>query len=87
MRRRGEPEVVEHLGTRTSYTYQLEAFASAVRNARAVTTDADWAVANMESSTLPSPQRPCRRTRAVEVFGVRFPRAEYLDRVVAGQDV
>lgn len=48
IRRHGEPEVVEHLGTRTSYTYQLEAFASAVRNGRAVTTDADWAVATME---------------------------------------
>ena len=46
IRRQGEPEVVEHLGTRTSYTYQLEAFASAVRNGRAVTTDADWAVGN-----------------------------------------
>jgi predicted dehydrogenase len=44
----GEPEVVEHLGTRTSYTYQLEAFASAVRNGRAVTTHADWAVGNAE---------------------------------------
>ncbi len=48
IRRHGEPEVVEHLGTRTSYTYQLEAFASAVRNGRAVTTDADWAVGNAE---------------------------------------
>jgi predicted dehydrogenase len=48
VRRHGEPEVVEHLGTRTSSTYQLEAFASAVRNGRAVTTDADWAVGNAE---------------------------------------
>ncbi|GAA2486449.1 Gfo/Idh/MocA family oxidoreductase [Terrabacter carboxydivorans] len=48
VRRHGEPEVVEHLGTRTSYTYQLEAFASAVRNGRAVTTDADWAVGNAQ---------------------------------------
>jgi hypothetical protein len=48
IRRHGEPEVVEHLGTRTSYTYQLEALASAVRNGRAVTTDAGWAVGNAE---------------------------------------
>jgi predicted dehydrogenase len=31
LRRSGEAEVVEHLGSRSSYTYQLEAFAAAVR--------------------------------------------------------
>ena len=39
---------VEHLGTRTSYMYQLEAFASAVRNGAPVLTDADDALATME---------------------------------------
>ncbi len=46
--RDGQPEVVEHLGTRTSYTYQLEAFASAVRYGTPVLTDADWSVGNAE---------------------------------------
>lgn len=32
MRRTGEPEVVEHLGKRSSYTYQLEAFAAHLRD-------------------------------------------------------
>jgi predicted dehydrogenase len=31
LRRTGEPEVVEHLGSRSTYTFQLEAFAAAVR--------------------------------------------------------
>ncbi|WP_076261369.1 Gfo/Idh/MocA family protein [Intrasporangium flavum] len=48
LRRDGEPEVVEHLGTRTSYTYQLEAFASAVRQGTPVLTDAAWSVASAE---------------------------------------
>jgi predicted dehydrogenase len=39
---------VEHLGTRSSYTYQLEAFAGAVRNGAPVITDADDALATME---------------------------------------
>lgn len=39
---------VEHLGIRTSYTYQLDAFASAVRNGAPVLTDADDALATME---------------------------------------
>ncbi|MEU4195052.1 Gfo/Idh/MocA family oxidoreductase [Kribbella sp. NPDC026611] len=39
---------VEHLGTRTSYAYQLDAFAGAVRNGAPVLTDADDAVATME---------------------------------------
>ncbi|TDD26353.1 Gfo/Idh/MocA family oxidoreductase [Kribbella turkmenica] len=39
---------VEHLGTRSSYTYQLEAFASAIRNGAPVLTDADDALATME---------------------------------------
>jgi predicted dehydrogenase len=39
---------VEHLGTRTSYTYQLETFAGAVRNGAPLLTDADDALATME---------------------------------------
>ena len=39
---------VEHLGTRTSYTYQLEAFAAAVRDGAPVLTDADDALATMQ---------------------------------------
>ncbi|HZX04244.1 Gfo/Idh/MocA family oxidoreductase [Kribbella sp.] len=39
---------VEHLGTRTSYTYQLEAFAGAIRNGAPLLTDADDAVATMQ---------------------------------------
>ncbi|NIK61942.1 Gfo/Idh/MocA family protein [Kribbella shirazensis] len=38
---------VEHLGTRTSYTYQLEAFTGAVRNGAPLLTDADDALATM----------------------------------------
>ena len=39
--------VVERLGRRTSYTYQLEAFAAAVRHGAPVVTDADFSVATM----------------------------------------
>lgn len=39
---------VEHLGTKTSYTYQLEAFTRAVRLGEPMLTDLDDAVANME---------------------------------------
>jgi predicted dehydrogenase len=38
----------EHLGTRSSYTYQLEAFIAAVRNGVPMPTDADDAVATMQ---------------------------------------
>lgn len=38
----------EHLGTRSSYTYQLDAFTAAVRDGAPVATDADDAVATME---------------------------------------
>ncbi|WP_350278316.1 Gfo/Idh/MocA family oxidoreductase [Kribbella sp. HUAS MG21] len=38
---------VEHLGTRTSYTYQLDAFIGAVRNGAPLLTDADDALATM----------------------------------------
>jgi len=50
LRRRGpgHQEVVEHLGTRSSYTYQLETFAAAVRTGSPVTTDAAWSLANRE---------------------------------------
>ena len=39
---------VEHLGTRTSYTYQLEALTAAIRNGAPLLTDADGALATME---------------------------------------
>ena len=39
--------MVEHLGRRTSYIYQLEAFAAAVREGAQVVTDIDFSVANM----------------------------------------
>ena len=39
---------VEHLGTRTSYTYQLEAFTAAVRNGAPLLTDANDALATMQ---------------------------------------
>jgi len=42
-----EDDVVEHLGNRSSYTYQLEAFAAAVRGGAPVVTDAEFAVRNM----------------------------------------
>ncbi len=41
-------DVVEHLGTRSSYTHQLEAFTAAVRDGAPVVTDAAFAVANAE---------------------------------------
>ena len=47
LRRPGADVVVEHLGTRTSYTYQLEALAEAVEHGGPVLTDADWSVATM----------------------------------------
>lgn len=45
---RGGEETVEHLGSRSSYTYQLEAFAAAVRDGAPVVTDADFSVRAME---------------------------------------
>ena len=47
LRRPGLEDSVEHLGTRTSYTYQLGAFAEALRTRGLVLTEADWAVGNM----------------------------------------
>ncbi|MFV0464058.1 MAG: Gfo/Idh/MocA family protein [Nostocoides sp.] len=41
-------DVVEHLGTRSTYTYQLEAFGAAVRNGAPVITDAAFSVRVME---------------------------------------
>jgi len=41
-------ERVEELGTRSSYTYQLEALATHLREGAPLLTDADDAVANME---------------------------------------
>ena len=41
-------ERVEHLGTRSSYTYQLEAFMASVRRGVRMPTDADDAVATMQ---------------------------------------
>ncbi len=48
LRRSGEPVVVEHLGTRSSYTYQLEAFAAAVRGTGGLPYDVRDAVAQAE---------------------------------------
>lgn len=42
-------DVVEHLGSRSSYTYQLEAFTAAVREGGPVVTDAAFSVATMET--------------------------------------
>ncbi|MBB5799190.1 putative dehydrogenase [Streptomyces caelestis] len=42
-----EGERTEHLGTRSSYTYQLEAFAARVRDGAALPLDADDAVTTM----------------------------------------
>jgi predicted dehydrogenase len=41
-------EHVEHHGTRSSYTYQLEAFARAVREGAGLPIDIEDAVANMQ---------------------------------------
>ena len=43
----GHGDVVDHLGRRTSYTSQLEAFAAAVREGAPVVTDVDFSMANM----------------------------------------
>ncbi len=48
LRRPDGTETVEHPGSRSSYTYQLEAFAAAVRHRAAVLTDAAFAVEVME---------------------------------------
>jgi predicted dehydrogenase len=40
-------ERVEHLGTRSTYTYQLEAFVASVRRGSPFRTDGDDAVATM----------------------------------------
>lgn len=42
IRRNDAEETVEHLRARTSYTYQFEALAHAVRHRGPVLTDADW---------------------------------------------
>jgi predicted dehydrogenase len=49
VRRDGEPEVIERLDRRSTYTYQLEAFASAVRHGTPLPIGVADAVANMES--------------------------------------
>ena len=63
---------VEELGRRSSYTYQLEALASHLRDGTPLLTDADDAVANMElvdevyrtrRPVPPPPARPARLTR------------------------
>ncbi|WP_202911326.1 Gfo/Idh/MocA family protein [Segeticoccus rhizosphaerae] len=46
--RAADGERVEHLGRRSSYTYQLEAFAAAVRTGTPVITDAEFSVRSME---------------------------------------
>jgi predicted dehydrogenase len=48
VRRHGAADLVEHLGRRSSYTYQLEAFAAAIRSGAPVLTDAAWSVGTME---------------------------------------
>jgi predicted dehydrogenase len=48
LRRTGEAEVVEHLGSRSSYTYQLEAFAAAVRGEGRLTYDVEDTVPQAE---------------------------------------
>lgn len=45
-RRPGRDAVVEQIGRRTSSTYQLEAFAAAVRSGTPVVTDVDFPVAD-----------------------------------------
>ena len=61
----------EHLGTRSSYAYQLEAFAAAVRGGPSLPLDADDAVANMrlidrcyEAAGLPPRPRSAGRRSA-----------------------
>ena len=44
----GPEHRVEHLGTRSSYIHQLEAFATAIRDGSPLPTDADDAVATMQ---------------------------------------
>jgi predicted dehydrogenase len=46
--RTAEGERTEHLGTRSSYTYQLEAFAARVRDGAGLPLDADDAVTTMQ---------------------------------------
>jgi len=59
--------VVEHLGQRTSYTDQLEAFASAAREGAPVVTDIDFSVAKMTMVDAAyvmagmEPRQPARR--------------------------
>ncbi|MCX6413767.1 MAG: hypothetical protein NTU77_04065, partial [Actinobacteria bacterium] len=55
---------VEHLGTRTSYTYQLEAFTQWVREGGTIPTDADDAVENMRmiDAVYEACGMPLRRT-------------------------
>ena len=48
LRRADGSETVEHLGARSSYTYQLEALTDAVRHGAALLTDADFAVEVMD---------------------------------------
>ncbi|HET8988564.1 MAG TPA: Gfo/Idh/MocA family oxidoreductase [Humibacillus sp.] len=48
LHRSGRDDVVEHLGTRSSYTFQLEAFADAVRRGAPVVTGADWSMGNAQ---------------------------------------
>ena len=45
---RGTEQTIEHLGTRSSYTYMLDAFTALVRDGVPMRTDADDAVVTME---------------------------------------
>lgn len=74
VRGRDGSERVEHLGSRSSYTYQLEAFASAVREGTDVLTDAAAAVEVMElvDAGYRAAGLPLRRpTAVVESAGPR----------------
>lgn len=65
--RRGGDETVERLGSRSSYTYQLEAFATAVRQGAPVTTDADFSVRVMDliDAAYAAVGLPPRRSTAI----------------------
>ncbi len=68
----GTDRRVEHLGTRSSYIYQLEAFVAAVRDGAPLPTDADDAVATMrliDDCYLAAGMDPRRRTRTEESLG------------------
>lgn len=64
-------DVVERVGNRSSYTYQLEAFTAAVREGASVVTDAEFAVTVMRliDSAYAAAGLPPRPAPAPRVFG------------------